>query len=322
MESSSSTSTKAPSSLNTRAAATRPLIGHSRPDIPPRRLPTSECVLRVLAHGRQQPGCQRKGPLSFCCSLTKEHQAKCLLPGGCGEREDPCLQLRVSLPYRQAGIITISDSSIQKRIVTLNDEYSKIFMKRNVETAQAKAKREQFLIDIKKTFNITDPNARIAIQNDPVRSERAIQEDLAFFDDNFGEAAPRKWVMAGRDVGYDQELLTSLLSVEAKENRRKERERKIQERREREEMEKNERTKKVPEDDENSNQENDENQDCDDDNWGEDVKEKEVKQKGYRKQKRKRSKGDDGDGGSDSDHMGAYFFILQFLKRSSKSGFC
>lgn len=84
------------------------------------------------------------------------------------------------------------------------------------------------------TWDITDPNARLAILNDENRSDQAKQEDLVFFNDFVGPNATRKWAMAGRDEDYDRELLTSLLSQEAKENRSKEREKKKEARKEKE----------------------------------------------------------------------------------------
>ena len=75
-------------------------------------------------------------------------------------------------------------------------------------------KRECFLDKLNKTWNICDPNTRNIIENDSNRSKNAIEEDLAFYDDNFGPAAPRKLTMRGRGTNYDKKLLASLLSEE------------------------------------------------------------------------------------------------------------
>ena len=261
------TSRVSPSTHSTRSTTNRDLIGQSRPDIPPRRLPTVECVLRVLAYRRQQPKCQSKGPLAFCCPLNKEHQAQCLLPGGCGEREEPCVQLRATLPYRQAGILTISDYHIQKKIAALSEEFAGIHRHRKIQTLKVQATRDKYLEKIRTTFDITDPNARISIVNDPVRSERAIEEDLAFFDDSFGPTASRKWVMGGRDQDYDQELLTSLLSVEAQENRKKELERKEKARKDKEENERRDRIAMVALEEDSNQDDNDNEEENNGDDW-------------------------------------------------------
>jgi hypothetical protein len=170
----------------TRSAATKPLIGHSSPDVPRGRLPSSEDVLKVLANFREKPRSQKKGVLAFCCPLDRKYQSLCLQEGGCGERDDPCLLLKVKLPWLQAGIVTISDQSIQKRLLGLNEKYSMIFRHRNEVSAPKVASREAFVESMKKTFDIKDANARQVILEDSNRSEESKTEDLSFFDDFLG----------------------------------------------------------------------------------------------------------------------------------------
>ena len=55
-----------------------------------------------------------------------------------------------------------------------------------------KIKRDKFQSDLKSTCKIADLNAREALLNDPNRSKQAREEDLDFFDDNFGVNAERK----------------------------------------------------------------------------------------------------------------------------------
>ena len=74
--------------------------------------------------------------------------------------------------------------------------------------------KEKFIEKIKSTWDITDPNAKNAIINDPNRSQKAKEEDLAFFDDYFGPSATRKSTI----LGPDEDFVTSLLTQEAKEN--------------------------------------------------------------------------------------------------------
>jgi hypothetical protein len=50
--------------------------------------------------------------------------------------------------------------------------------------------------------------------NDPNRSEAAVKEDLAFFDDQLG-SNKRKMCLGKRDTGYDKDVLSSLLSAQA-----------------------------------------------------------------------------------------------------------
>ena len=300
-----STSKVSSNPSSTRSSATKPFIGHSRPDIPARRLPTPEDVLRVLSHYREQPRCNKKGPLTFCCPIIKDNSARCLKAGGCGEREEPCLQLKATLPYRQAGIITISDRAIQKRILDLSEEFRKVSMKRNIQTPGIVASRDTFLEKISHTWDITDSNARQTILNDEARTQAAKEEDLAFFDDYFGPGATRKWTMAGRDEDYDRELLESLLSKEAFENREQERARKTAARKEKVNQEAEKRLERVAESVE---------QEDDDDDHGE-VGDQEEQDKdwkvssGLRKSKKRKSSGD-GDGEpSDDDEEGIWLRV-------------
>ena len=300
---------------STRSVASRLMIGHSRPDVPPRRLPTPADVLRVLSHAREQPGSKYKGPLSFCCPLNKEFAARCLLAGGCGERDQPCLQLRITLPFRKAGIITISDRSIQQRIVSLNQEYQNICQNKKKETPGWVTKREKYLDGIQKTWNIADPNARTAILNDVNRSEQAKTEDLAFFDDNFGSNAARKWELSGRDEDYDTELLNSLLSEEAKQNRKQEREQKKAAQIAKEKEQSDFRMKTVPvegtredddEDCDNDDDMRDQDQDDGQSDWAETGR-KEIRKRSSKKRK-SASKDDPGssDGDDDDDEDGVW----------------
>ena len=165
-----------------------------------------------------------------------------------------------------------------------------------------KVKREKFQSELKSTWKIADPNAREAILNDPNRSEQAKEEDLAFFDDYFGENAERKWVMDGRDKDYDRELLSSLLSAEAKENRKQERERIEAARTAKEKEQSVSRYARVSleeEHDDNDDDLGDTGQDVEDIDWATG----QTEEKGARRSRqRKRKSGDGGDsGGSDED---------------------
>ena len=57
----------------------------------------------------------------------------------------------------------------------MNEEHSKIYRHRNVKTPSVLATRDQYLDRIRKTWDITDPNARNAIINDPNRSKEAVK---------------------------------------------------------------------------------------------------------------------------------------------------
>ena len=177
----------------------------------------------MVAHFREDPKSKNQSVLSFCCPDNHSRDAICLQEGGCGERDKPCLLLLVKMPWFKAGILTLSDTTIKRKLEELNSQYSMIFKHRHRKFKGEEQKREAYVIQIKKTWDIKHQNSRSLIENDPNRSASAKQEDLLFFDDYLGPDASRKWGISTRDIGYDREQLSSLLSAEALENRRQER---------------------------------------------------------------------------------------------------
>jgi hypothetical protein len=85
-----------------------------------------------------------------------------------------------------AGIFTVSDVRIRERLVELSGAYNKQFRNRNIMTLKLVETRKAYLAQIKKTFDVKDPNARQAILDDRNRSENAKTEDLGFFNDFLG----------------------------------------------------------------------------------------------------------------------------------------
>ena len=174
-------------SRKTRASSTRPFIGHSRPDVPPQGLASIEDVLKVISCKREEPKAQKKPVKQMCCIYNKDREARCLHPGGCLEKSDPCLLLKVKRKYLQAGIKTVSDRTIIDKLEREQEKYRDIYIKRDRMTPAAIESRENYLVYVKQTFDIKDHNARLVIENDPDRSDEAKAEDLAFFDDFLGK---------------------------------------------------------------------------------------------------------------------------------------
>ena len=134
------------------------------------------------------------------------------------------------LPYLQAGIAIISDWSIVQKLKGANSEYQKMLKIFGRETETAKEKKEEYVMTLGKTFNITDKNARAIIENDQHRSEAAKREDLLFYDDFFSENATRRMAISTRDTRYDRSVVEEV-NMNA---RREERQEKAEQRREKE----------------------------------------------------------------------------------------
>jgi hypothetical protein len=165
-ETESSASGSASTSRSSRSVTSRPLIGQMRPELPVGKLPTGEDILRLVAYYRSQPKCQKKSLASFCCLRNHEKESICFQGEGCGERADPCLFLKVKLPWLQAGFRTVSDTRIKEKLGDLVEEYSKVFGHRNVKTSKVEETREDFVLKMKKAWDIKHPNARQTIIED------------------------------------------------------------------------------------------------------------------------------------------------------------
>ena len=219
---------------SSRSSSTKPFIGHSESDVPAGGLPSKKQVLKMIAWFREQPKSQKKPVENFCCPLKySEKVAQCLLDGGCIEIGQPCLAYKVKLRWDQAGILTVVDTRIVEKLVKIQKEYNTVFDRRNRQSLAAETEREIYLASIEETFDIKDPNARIAILNNKNRSDKDREEDLAFFDDYLGEKATRSWQLAKRDSDYDGAMVASAekrARKEMAERKKKDREQKEKQR--------------------------------------------------------------------------------------------
>ena len=171
-----------------RAAALRPLIGSSLEDVPVAKLPSQKDVLRVIAHYRQQIGCQKKPVSTFTCDVKRDKTASCNdADGGCVARGERCLLYKVKKIWIQAGLYTVTDSRIIEKLIKIQEKYNEIIRHLKRKTKKEEDNRNEFLEIIEKTFDISDPNCRLAIVNDKNRSEQAKEDDLKFFDDYIGK---------------------------------------------------------------------------------------------------------------------------------------
>ena len=142
-----------------RAAALRPLIGSSLEDVS-----------------------------TFTCNVKRDKKASCNdEDGGCVARGEKCLLYKVKKIWIQAGLSTVTDSRIIEKLINIQEKYNDILRHIKRKTTKEEDNRNEFLENIEKTFDISDPNCRLAIVNDKNRTEQAIEDDLKFFDDYIGK---------------------------------------------------------------------------------------------------------------------------------------
>ena len=123
------------------------LIRNSSSSVPKSQLPTHGDVLRCIAWERQKAG-NLKTPLNSLVSCPVIRGTKlisCALSGGCREKdnkEDLCIVSKVKIPWNEAGIKTLQDFTIRKKICDLSDEFTyKIKKKEKLITAGAVSER-------------------------------------------------------------------------------------------------------------------------------------------------------------------------------------
>jgi hypothetical protein len=183
------------------------LIGQSCPETPMFRLPSQEDTLRLISYQKQKQGCGKKSLSDLLCPTTKSKEAKCFLKEGCVERNDFCPIYSLKVRWMQAGIETISDLEIKRKIIKLYESYQKVRKKKTDKSKKSQENRDNYMREIKKTFSIMSPGARDVILSDSARNAEDKAEDIAFLDDYVGLTATRKARMTARDVIYDSEVL-------------------------------------------------------------------------------------------------------------------
>ena len=93
----------------------------------------------------------------------------------------------------------MSDVSITKKIIKLNEEYRKLD-KNKAKPNSDKLKREAFVKKLDSLFDISCSDSEDKIKMDRLRSKEAVVEDMRFLDDQRGD---RKMVIGTRDLDFD-----------------------------------------------------------------------------------------------------------------------
>ena len=157
------------------------------------QLPSVRDALRLIKSYRQQPKAPKKGISEFCVSSkAKSKEAECLKDGGCVDNENACLAFNVKRPYSMAGLVTVSDQAIEGHLKRINEDHRTVLQLEKKSTPSAEARKTEYQAEILKIWDILDPNARVLIENDPHRSEKAEKEDLMYYEDFFGANTTRR----------------------------------------------------------------------------------------------------------------------------------
>ena len=129
----------------TRLDCSEYLIGAAESDVPVGKLPTRGEVLQVTCWHRKQDY-----PLPLSCPLISGSKStSCFTPGGCSSETggEKCTVAKVLTRWKEAGIKSLGDFYVRKRIQNLHDQYQKVKKKRNLNTPGAINERKNLKLD-------------------------------------------------------------------------------------------------------------------------------------------------------------------------------
>ena len=102
----------------------------------------------------------------------------CLKKSGCVESNNLCLSFKVKKPCLQAGLFAVFDQTILRNLNKINETQVVMAKIKGNSTSGAESRGDAYQIEIKKTIDMVDLNARSIIVNDKNRSERAKKKTL------------------------------------------------------------------------------------------------------------------------------------------------
>ena len=100
-----------------------------------------------------------------------------------GQCDQKCTVSKIKHRYGEAGIVTIPDRNIAKKIIELYDLYLAIKKKKSLTTKGATDQRASFKESLTALFDVTAADAEDLIRADSSRSQQRKEEDLSFLQD-------------------------------------------------------------------------------------------------------------------------------------------
>ena len=168
---------------STRAHSNHFLVGPEEPDLGKEarsgKLPCTRAVLQYFFYRKNLPNFKFK-PVgnSICCSLKHnttsaacEDNADCTSPYECVVRK-----VKTDGRWLESGIPIMSDVSIRKKLIKLNEEFKKLNKNSN-KPNNDKPLREAFVKKLDTLFDISSPDVEELIKMDRLRTKQAVEED-------------------------------------------------------------------------------------------------------------------------------------------------
>ena len=131
-------------------------------------------VVELMAEWRARPGNSKKPHTAmFPCGrgdVTRMGGAACRAPGGCAEKDDPCLVYRITAPFYHAMVpFLVADKNIFEKTVVIKDAVAKVKKSVKKTTAAAIEEREELERKLDSPFNVLRENFTDFIMACPVR---------------------------------------------------------------------------------------------------------------------------------------------------------
>ena len=169
----------------TRSATDHYMVGQEAPELPASVMPTRRSVLKEVLFKRNLPGNKTLSQLKLVSCGFQNFDSKCFQDGGCSEKpgDQKCSVFKIKWRYREAGVETMSDRNIAKKIIELYDLYQDVKKKVGRKSEGAIRQRTVFEESLDKLFDVSRENAEDLIRADSSRSKQRKEEDLAFFRD-------------------------------------------------------------------------------------------------------------------------------------------
>ena len=129
-----------------------------------------------------------------------------------------CIVAKVKRRWEEAGIKSVQDFIIRKKILELSDEFIGIKKRRRRTTPGSLEEREAFKGKLSLCFSAAADDVRDDIMKDKMRKPKDKEEDLKFLEDQFDK---RVMFTSEKDTKYAQKMKAKMKRAQQARNRQK-----------------------------------------------------------------------------------------------------
>ena len=169
----------------TRSVTDHWMVGQESSVLKSGEMPTRRSVLKEVLFKRNLPENKRVNFMSLVSCGFQGFDSKCSLDGGCSNKspDERCSLSKIKWRYQEAGIPTMTDYNVYKKISDLYDSYMDVKKKKSRKSVGAVNQRNSFEASLGSLFDVTKEDAEKLIRADSSRSKQRKEEDLSFLRD-------------------------------------------------------------------------------------------------------------------------------------------